>query len=86
MLGHRWPAAAFRLGTVVALVFGTAACTAAPPPSSLVSAADPGARVPATRYRSVMTATETLRPVEPQPWQELNRKVAPPPNAKGPEP
>ena len=50
------------------------------------SAADPGARVPATRYRSVMT-TETLRPVEPQPWQDLNRNVAPPPpNPKGQEP
>jgi len=83
---HRWLAPAFRLGTMVVVAFGNAACTATPPPSSLVAAADPGARVPATRYRSVMT-TETLRPVEPQPWQDLNRKVTPPPpNPKGQEP
>ena len=87
MLGHRWLAPTFRLGAVVALAFGNAACTAAPPPASSVVAADPGSRVPATRYRSVMTATETLRPVEPQPWQDLNRKVAPSsPNAKGQQP
>jgi len=83
---HRWLAPAFRLGTMVVLAFGISACSAPPPASSLVAAADPGVRVPATRYRSVMT-TQTLRPVEPQPWQDLNRKVAPPPpNPKGQEP
>jgi hypothetical protein len=87
MLGHRWPAPSFRLGTVAALLLCNAACTATPPPSAAVSAADAGALVPAARYRSVMMATETLRPVEPQPWQDLNRKVAPPPpNPKGREP
>ena len=83
---HRWLAPAFRLGTMVVLAFGISACSAPPPASSLVAAADPGVRVPATRYRSVMT-TQTLRLVEPQPWQDLNRKVAPPPpNPKGQEP
>ena len=83
---HRWLAPAFRLGTMVVLAFGISACSAPPPASSLVAAADPGVRVPATRYRSVMT-TQTLRLVEPQPWQDLNRNVAPPPpNPKGQEP
>jgi hypothetical protein len=48
MLRHRWSARAFRLGTALALAFGNAACTAAPPPASSVAAADPGARVSAS--------------------------------------
>jgi hypothetical protein len=65
---------------------GAAACTAMPPPASSIAAADPAARVPATRYRSVATS-ERFQPTEPRPWQDLNRDVAsPPPNLKGQEP
>jgi hypothetical protein len=78
MLRHWWSARAFRFGTALALALGNAACTATPPPpASSVAAADQGARVPAARYRSVMAVAGALRPAEPQPWQDLNRNVAP---------
>jgi hypothetical protein len=41
--------------------------------------ADPGARVPAVRYRSTVGPYERLRPVEPAPWREQNERVAPRP-------
>lgn len=40
---------------------------------------DPRERVPGTSYKSVTAATKTYRPVEPLPWDELNRRVAPRP-------
>lgn len=40
---------------------------------------DPGARVPRTIYQSVTGATKTYRPVDPLPWDELNRRVTPRP-------
>src|ERR1700730_10128063 len=79
MLRHRWSASGFRFGMALGLAFGIAACTATPPPASSIAASDPGVRVPTTRYRSVTTASERFRPAEPQPWQDLNRNVAPPP-------
>lgn len=86
MLRHRWCGALFRLGIGGGLALGTAACTAAPPPASSVAAADPGAHVPATRYRSVTSAV-TLVPAEPQPWEDINRNAAPPAaSPKGREP
>ena len=77
MLTHRWCGALFRLGMGLGLVFGNAACTATPPPASSVAAADPAVQVPAMRYRAVTPAV-ALTPAEPQPWEDLNRNVAPP--------
>lgn len=39
--------------------------------------ADPWEAVPAARYRSLTAATKSYRPVDPLPWEELNRRVAP---------
>jgi len=77
MLAHHWCVALFQLGMGFALGLGSAACTATPPPASSVAAADPTAHVPAIRYRSVTPGAGKLEPVEPQPWQDLNRNVAP---------
>jgi hypothetical protein len=40
---------------------------------------DPRARVPRSIYRSVTAATKTFRPVDPLPWDQINRRVAPQP-------
>src|SRR5215475_10504214 len=83
MLRHRWSASAFRLGMALTPALGMAACTATPPPASSVAAADPGVRVPATRYRPVK-ASDRFQPAEPRPWQGPNRDVAsPPPDPRG---
>jgi hypothetical protein len=42
------------------------------------SAADPGAVVPPARYESITAGTKSYRPVEPLPWPDVNRRVAPP--------
>lgn len=34
--------------------------------------------VPAQTYRSVATGLKSYRPVEPRPWGEINRQMAPP--------
>ncbi|OYW53706.1 MAG: hypothetical protein B7Y80_15530 [Hyphomicrobium sp. 32-62-53] len=34
--------------------------------------------VPAQPYRSIAAGIKSYRPVEPQPWGEINRQVAPP--------
>jgi len=34
--------------------------------------------VPAQTYRSIATGIKSYRPVEPRPWGEINRQVAPP--------
>ena len=51
---------------------------------------DPGAVVPASRYSPVISGTKSYRPVEPLPWADVNRRVAPkseaPPKGKGPLP
>ena len=36
-------------------------------------------RVPRAAYQSVTAAIKTYRPVEPLPWDELNRRVTPRP-------
>lgn len=84
MLRHRWCGALFRLGMGLGLLLENAACTAMPPPASSVAAADPAVRVPATRYRSVAPAVP-LAPVEPEPWQDLNRHAPPAASPKGGE-
>lgn len=40
---------------------------------------DAGSRVPRITYQSVTSATKTYRPVDPLPWDERNRRVAPRP-------
>jgi hypothetical protein len=40
--------------------------------------ADPTAPVPASGYRSITSGTKSYRPVEPLPWGDVNRRVAPP--------
>ena len=40
---------------------------------------DPGAPVPRTTFPSVTAATKSYRPVDPLPWDELNRRVTPRP-------
>jgi hypothetical protein len=38
---------------------------------------DPGAPAPPSRYRPVISGTKSYRPVEPLPWGDVNRRVAP---------
>lgn len=38
---------------------------------------DPSVRVPDTRYEPVTASIKSFRPVDPLPWDELNRRVAP---------
>jgi len=40
---------------------------------------DPGAPASSARYRPVTSGTRTYRPVEPLPWGDVNRRVAPQP-------
>jgi hypothetical protein len=40
--------------------------------------ADPQAPSPAAPYRSIFAGTKSYRPVEPLPWDDVNRRVAPP--------
>lgn len=40
---------------------------------------DPSASVPRTAFPSVTAATKSYRPVDPLPWDELNRRVTPRP-------
>jgi hypothetical protein len=39
---------------------------------------DPAARVPDARYEPITSGTKSYRPVEPLPWPDVNRRVAPP--------
>jgi hypothetical protein len=39
--------------------------------------ANPWESVPPPQYRSLTAATKSYRPVDPLPWDELNRRVAP---------
>jgi hypothetical protein len=49
--------------------------------------ADPSAPVPPARYAPVISGTKSYRPVEPVPWGNVNRSVAPPETGKPlPEP
>jgi hypothetical protein len=47
-------------------------------PGRAQSPADPGAAVPPMRYESITAGTKSYRPVEPLPWPDVNRRVAPP--------
>jgi hypothetical protein len=51
---------------------------AAPPLSWAGNPADPSAAVPPARYAPVIGGAKSYRPVDPLPWGDLNRRVAPP--------
>jgi hypothetical protein len=72
---NRW----MRLAAIAALAAFVAAC-APPPPAPLAGPdpANPYMRVPAVAYRSAVGPYESRRPVEPQPWQGQNDRLAPP--------
>ena len=69
-----------RFAAFVALASFVVACTP-PPPAPLAGPdpADPRTRVPPVAYRSAVGPYESRRPVEPQPWQGQNDRVAPAP-------
>jgi hypothetical protein len=46
-------------------------------------ASDPNHRVPSAGYRPVLTGYSSQRPVDPSPWVERNRQVAPAPEKGG---
>jgi hypothetical protein len=46
-------------------------------PAHSASPDAPAAPVPSARYRSVISDTKSYRPVEPLPWGDVNRRVAP---------
>lgn len=71
--GSRWAAMPFRLAAAATLV-ALGACSG---PPVLPDAADPAAPVPPASYRSTVAPYVSRRPVEPQPWLEQNRGVAP---------
>ena len=63
---------------VTALCLMAAACTPSPEwLAGAATAADPAARVPATRYRAVLSGYTSQRPVDPASWREQNERVAP---------
>jgi len=47
---------------------------------------DQPASVPPTHYDPVLRGTQSFRPVEPMPWGDVNRRVAPPEAAPAPAP
>lgn len=47
--------------------------------------ADPAARVPPARYESITAGGKSYRPVEPMPWADVNRRVAPPGSQAAPK-
>jgi hypothetical protein len=58
---------------LLATMLGLATSVAAAGPD------DPGARVPPAGYAPVTAGSKSYRPVEPLPWGDINRRVAPPP-------
>jgi hypothetical protein len=40
--------------------------------------ANPDIVVPSARYSSVLSGSQSFRPVEPLPWGDVNRRVMPP--------
>ena len=53
------------------------ACAASPPLTDVSGVIDPATAVPSLNYRSVTSGTIDYAPVEPLPWDELNRGVSP---------
>jgi len=46
-------------------------------PAHSASPDDPAAPVPSARYQSVISDAKSYRPVDPLPWGDVNRRVAP---------
>jgi hypothetical protein len=66
------------LGPLGVLCLAAAACSAPPsPPFGGPDPSDPRARVPRAAYSSTVAPYTSQRPVEPRPWLEQNRRVAP---------
>lgn len=69
----------FLPAALVAGAFLMQGCTSVPPqPFGGADASDPNQRVPAANYRSAIAGYSSQRPVDPSPWVERNRQVAPP--------
>jgi hypothetical protein len=66
----------FCLAVVGALL---SACSVSPSPNIVAgpSPSNPASPVKPVRYTPVTAGTVDFRPVEPKPWSEQNRKVAP---------
>jgi hypothetical protein len=80
-LGMRFAYPSLLLALVLAPLIG------APTASPVAAAADdPGAAVPAQRYLPVFQGSRSYRPVEPLPWGDVNRRVAPPSQPRTPPP
>lgn len=65
--------------SAVILVVGSAlaGCVAVPPAPLVGDVTDPTVATRPIQYRSVVTGYESRRPVEPEDWRELNRRVGP---------
>ncbi len=68
-----------RLASALVLSCGLAGCLPVTAPLSGSDPADPAAKVARTGYRPVVAPYASLRPTEPGPWLEQNRRVAPAP-------
>jgi hypothetical protein len=64
------------LSSAAALVSG---CAAPPPPLAGPDPSNPAVAVAGVGYRSTLSGYRSQRPVEPAPWLEQNRGVAPNP-------
>lgn len=69
----------FRTAVVLRVAITVLSAGLALPASAGPKAADPHAPVPKARYRPIIEGYTPYRPVEPRPWQGVNRDVAPKP-------
>ncbi|MFZ1104093.1 MAG: hypothetical protein WAN86_14840 [Hyphomicrobiaceae bacterium] len=61
----------------LSLLLGGLLATALAAGGQAASPDDPGAPVKANRYSPVTSGTKSYRPVQPLPWGDVNRRVAP---------
>jgi hypothetical protein len=66
---------------MLALSCSLSGCLPATTPRGRADPADPAANVAGAGYRSTIAPYTSLRPVEPGPWLEQNRRVAPVPKS-----
>ena len=71
-----------RICATVALACGLAGCMPATAPLAGADPADAAAKVAPTGYRSTIAPYTSLRPAEPGPWLDQNRRVAPAPKSE----
>ena len=69
----------FRTAVVLRVAITVLSAGLALPASAGPKAAYPDAPVPKARYRPIIEGYTPYRPVEPRPWQGVNRDVAPKP-------